>query len=172
MSMLKLGPVRQIGYVVRDVEKAMQTWVNLGVGPWFLTRPAPVENFQYMGKPVDTQFAAAISNSGYVQIELIEQLNDGPSMYRDFLAGGAEGIQHVSHWVEDFDRASQILLDLGYVNGQSGNIGPNGRFAYYVHQTVPGTVIEISEFSGFKGEVFKAIAEQCAHWDGSNPIRR
>ena len=30
------GPVRQNGYVVRDIEKAMTHWVEvMGVGPWY-----------------------------------------------------------------------------------------------------------------------------------------
>ncbi|ACL05842.1 conserved hypothetical protein [Desulfatibacillum aliphaticivorans] len=171
MDMLRLGPVRQVGYVVKDIEKAMNEWVKLGVGPWFWTKKVPVEDFQYMGKPSGMEMDAALTNSGFIQIELIQQLNDEPSLYRDFLDAGCEGIQHVSHWVEDFDAKSQLLLDLGYVAGHSGNIGDNGRFAYYVKEDMPGTVIEISEVVGFKGEFFKAIAEICANWDGSDPIR-
>jgi len=30
------GPLRQIGYVVSDIERAMRHWVDVcGVGPWF-----------------------------------------------------------------------------------------------------------------------------------------
>ena len=29
----RFGPVRQVGYVVRDIEAAMRHWVALGVGP-------------------------------------------------------------------------------------------------------------------------------------------
>ena len=30
------GPMRQVGMVVRDIEKAMRHWVEVcGVGPWF-----------------------------------------------------------------------------------------------------------------------------------------
>src|SRR5215211_6559020 len=30
------GPLRQVGFVVRDVERAMRHWVEVcGVGPWF-----------------------------------------------------------------------------------------------------------------------------------------
>ena len=32
------GPMRQVGIVVRDIEKAMRHWVEVcGVGPWFYT---------------------------------------------------------------------------------------------------------------------------------------
>ena len=31
-----LGPIRQLGYVVPDIEAAMEYWSNvLGVGPWY-----------------------------------------------------------------------------------------------------------------------------------------
>ena len=56
--------------------------------------------------------------------------------------------------------------------GHSGNIGVKGRFVYFVNERCPGTIIELSEMSGFKGEYFKAIAETAMHWDGSDPIRR
>jgi len=46
------------------------------------------------------------------------------------------------------------------------------RFIYFVNEQLPGTIIELSEMSGFKGEYFEAIAEAAMHWDGSDPIRR
>jgi len=173
MNMLKLGPVRQVAYVVKDIEMAMQEWIKLGVGPWFYAK-VPVENFKYMGKPSNMQFVAALTNSGDLQIELIQQLNDAPSLYRDFINSGAEGIQHISHWAdtEGYDKKYQELLDLGYMVGHEGTIGQNGRFAYFIHTKLPGTVLEVSEMSGFKGEYFKAIAEICKNWDGTDPIRR
>lgn len=174
MSILKLGPVRQVGYIVRDIEKAMQEWIKLGVGPWFYAGKVPVENFRYRGTPSDVEFSAALTNSGDMQIELIQQLNDAPSLYRDFLMRGAEGIQHISHWLdtEGYEKSCRELLDLGFAVGHEGTIGPNGRFAYFINDDLPGTVLEISEMSGFKGEYFKAIADICASWDGTDPIRR
>jgi len=174
MSMLKLGPGRQVAYVVKDIEAAMQEWIKLGVGPWFYAAKVPVENFTYKGQPSDVQFAAALTNSGDLQIELIQQLNDAPSLYRDFIASGVEGIQHISHWLdtEGYEKKYQELIGLGFMVGHEGTIGVNGRFAYFIHDKLPGTVLEVSEMSGFKGEYFKAIAEICAKWDGTDPIRR
>ena len=45
------GPMRQIGYVVRDIEKAMRHWVEVNqVGPWFYTERFVVDEFWYRGK--------------------------------------------------------------------------------------------------------------------------
>jgi len=174
MSILKLGPVRQVGYVVDDIEKSMREWVKIGVGPWFYTAKAPLEGFKYMGKPSDIQLAGALTNSGYMQIELIQQLNDAPSLYRDYPQKAGGGIHHISHWMdtERYDTAYKELLSLGFYVGHEGAIGPNGRFAYFLNDRIPGSILEISETSGFKGEYFKLIADVCANWDGSDPIRR
>ena len=32
------GAIRQIGYIVSDIDAALASWVDLGVGPWFVMR--------------------------------------------------------------------------------------------------------------------------------------
>lgn len=39
----KLGQVCQVGYVVKDIEKAMNKWVEIGVGPWFYAKKTQTE---------------------------------------------------------------------------------------------------------------------------------
>lgn len=174
MSMLKLGPIRQVAYITNDIEKAMKEWVNIGVGPWFYVEKVPVENYQYKGKPYDLHMSVALSNSGDIQVEIIQQRNDAPSLYLDYPQTTGGGIHHISHWLdtEGFEKKYKELLDLGFIVGHEGTIGPNGRFAYFINNKLPGAILEISEMSGFKGEYFKAIADICAKWDGSDPIRR
>ena len=168
----KLGPMRQVGYVVKDIEKAMLQWVNMGIGPWYYVEKVPVDDFRYKNIPSDMQMSIALANSGYVQIELIQQRNDAPSLYRDFLQTTGEGMHHIAYWTDHFDEQSKIFFSSGYTIGHSGNIGVNGRFIYYLNEKLPGTIIELSEMSGFKGEYFKAIAESALNWDGSDSIRR
>ena len=169
---IRLGEVRQVGYVVKDIERAMRLWVDMGVGPWFYAEEVPVEDFFYKGVPSALEMSVALANSGHLQMELIQQRNDAPSLYRDFLQTTGEGAHHISYWTEDFDEQWKHLLSCGYTVGHSGNIGVQGRFIYFVNEDLPGTIIELSEVSGFKGEYFKAIAEAATDWDGSDPIRR
>jgi hypothetical protein len=145
-----------------------------GYRPWYYVEKVLVEDFRYKNIPSDMQISIALSNSGYLQMELIQQRNDAPSLYHDFLNIAGEGMHHIAYWTEaeQFDEQSKLFLTNGYTVGHSGNIGTNGRFIYYVNQKLPGTIIELSEMSGFKGEYFKAIAESAMNWDGSNPIRR
>jgi catechol 2,3-dioxygenase-like lactoylglutathione lyase family enzyme len=167
------GAVRQNGYVVRDVEAAMKHWTEvLGIGPFFYFERVPIEDFCYRGEPSPIQVSIALANSGPLQIELIQQRNDAPSMYRAFVAAGHEGLQHVAFWTERFDAALDERLGMGFRVGQSGRIGAAGRFVYFDVEAHPGTVIELSEVSGAKGRFFEHIARVAADWDGPESVRR
>jgi hypothetical protein len=49
MSLL-FGPLRQMGYVVRDIEGAMRHWIDVcGIGPWFYADRLPLTAFTYRG---------------------------------------------------------------------------------------------------------------------------
>jgi hypothetical protein len=100
------GPLRQMGYVVPDVEAAMRHWIEVcGVGPWFYAERLPLASFSYGGKRYDDiHLSIALANSGEMQIELIQQRSDHPSMGRDFLAVNPRGgLQHWSSWPENYD---------------------------------------------------------------------
>jgi catechol 2,3-dioxygenase-like lactoylglutathione lyase family enzyme len=165
------GAITQNGYVVRDIEAAMRHWVSLGVGPWFYMERAPIERFTFRGQPSEVHISIALANSGTLQIELIQQRNEAPSMYREFLQAGREGLQHIAYWTDDFDRDMRKALALGWRVGQSGEVGADGRFAYFDTEAHPGTVIELSEKSGRKGVMFRRIREASESWDGRDPIR-
>lgn len=166
------GTVTQAGYVVRDIEAAMRHWVEvLGVGPWFYAARAPIEAFQYQGQSSPVEVSIALANSGPLQIELIQQRNGAPSMYRDFLAAGHEGLQHLAYWTTQFEAALARALAQGYRIGQEGRVGQPGRFAYLLTEGHPGTVVELSDISGPKGQMFARIAEAARTWDGTEPIR-
>jgi len=168
------GDVRQNGYVVRDIEAAMKHWTEvLGVGPFFYFERAPIQNFRYRGGPSGLIVSIALANSGPLQVELIQQRNDAPSMYRDFLDAGHEGLQHIAYWTQQFDAEMERLSVSGYRVGQSGEAGgPDGRFVYLETEAHPGTVVEFSEISGPKGRFFEMIAMAAREWDGTQPVRR
>jgi hypothetical protein len=152
----------------------MKYWTEvLGVGHFFYVEEVQVENFRYRGRPSNPQVSIALSNSGDLQIELIQQRNDAPSLYRDFIAAGQEGLQHLSYWTETFSADLDRALELGFRVGHSGEIGgSDGRFVYFETTSHPGTMIELSEVNGPKGNYFRHIAEVARNWDGSEPIRR
>ena len=166
------GEINQAGYVVTDIEAAMDYWSRvLGVGPWFYMNRVPVSNFYYRGAPSPIEVSVALANSGPLQVELIQQRNDAPSMYRDFLLAGRTGLQHVAYWTNEFDVDVARQSTLGFNIAMSGEVGARGRYVYYDTEFHPGTVIEISEVNGAKGQAFRQIREASKDWDGAEPVR-
>jgi hypothetical protein len=167
------GKVCQNGYVVRDIEAAIKHWTEvLGIGPFYYIERVQMDWFHYRGAPSEAEVSIALGNSGDLQIELIQQRNGAPSMYRDFLAGGREGLQHMSYWTTNYQADFDRFLALGFQIGQEGQIGgPQGRFVYFDTETHPGTVIEVSDVSGGKGAFFERIRQAAANWDGARAIR-
>jgi hypothetical protein len=167
------GSMRQVGIVVRDIEAAMRHWVEVcGVGPWFYADKLPVTAFTCNGqRHDDIHLSIALANSGDVQLELIQQRCQTPSMYREFLAAGHEGMQHWSSWPEDYDAIYDRALASGYSVGQEGD-SPRGRFVYFRQEGHPGTVIEMAHATPARMRIFGAIREAAAGWDGTDPIRR
>jgi hypothetical protein len=166
------GSINQIGYVVRDIHASMEHWVRHGVGPWFYIDNVTTDYFRYRGEDSDMKMSVAIANSGDIQIELIQQRNDGPSVYKDFLDAGREGAQHIAYWSTNYQDLYDSALAAGYTVAQEGSIGgEQGRFAYLDTEHDQGTVIEISDISGPKGEMFAYVRDVAANWDGAEPIR-
>jgi Glyoxalase/Bleomycin resistance protein/Dioxygenase superfamily len=167
------GPVCQNGYVVRDIQAAMDHWIRvIGVGPWYYIDRVKTDHFWHRGRDSDLEMSIALANSGDLQIELIQQRNAAPSMYTEFLDAGREGLQHMSFWTTDYQALYDRAIALGYKVGHEGQIGgAKGRFAYFDTEAHSGTVIEISDISGGKGRFFERIRQAAANWDGTDPIR-
>jgi hypothetical protein len=166
------GEVRQLGYVVKDIEAAMEYWSStLGVGPWYYNPKVPIENYHFRGESYEPHNSVALANSGFVQVELIQCRNDVPSMYRDFLQAGHTGLQHVAYWTESYDQDLERLLAQGFSPVMNGEVGERGRFVYFDTEYHPGTVIELSEVAGPKGKLFDLIRSESQAWDGRDPVR-
>jgi hypothetical protein len=166
------GAIRQNGYVVRDIEAAMKHWSTvLGVGPWFYTAHAPIQDFSYRGMRSNVDVAIALANSGPLQLELIQQHNDAPSLYRDFLNAGQEGLQHIAYWTEKFATDRLRAINLGFHVGHEGVTGRYGPFVYFESLGHHGTVLELSDIGGLKLKLFEHIAAAASGWDGRDPVR-
>ncbi|PRD44776.1 glyoxalase [Phyllobacterium phragmitis] len=167
-----LGAIRQLGYVVDDIEAAMAHWHSaMGVGPWFYNPRVPIEDYRYDGRAYEVHNSVALANSGALQVELIQTRNDAPSMYRDFMHAGHRGLQHVAYWTRDYDADLARMEAEGFTRKMSGKVGANGRFVYFDREAHPGTVIELSEVMGPKGRLFDLIRQASDGWDGFDPIR-
>ena len=167
------GPMRQIGYIVHDIEKTMLNWSTVcTVGPWFYFDKGDFKSIVYNGKNYnDIHISMAFANSGDIQIELIQQRCNTPSMYREFLANGSEGMHHWSSWPENYDELYKRALECGYTVWQEG-LHARGPFVYFKNEGNPGAVIEMSELTPGRRRFFNMVREAAIDWDGRDPVRR
>ena len=169
------GPITQVAYVVKDLEATMHDMVKQGIGPFFYTENRVLDDFRYRGTDSKVEMACALGNSGSMQIELIQQLNDAPSMFKDFIDAGHEGVQHVAYWTDDYQALLDHALSIGYVVGQEGIFGAPEPYQpapfCYFEPPVPGPAIELADTSGMLGPFFTMIRDAAQGWDGSDPIR-
>ncbi len=173
---IKFGPITQNGYVVPDIEAAMAHWAErLGVGPWFYTGESQFTDMIYRGRPSQMKALYAFANSGDLQIELIEPINDAPSLYREFLdaTGGKGGLQHVSSW-PDSSAYDQYVEGFKAPGGEilfQGRAGAT-RFIYFDTGLDFGTIYEMADLAPPTKEFFDMVREAAKAWDGTDPIRR
>ncbi|MFD2149447.1 VOC family protein [Rhodococcus jostii] len=168
-----LGPVRQLGYAVTDIDAELEYWTNKrGVGPFFVVEHAPFEEVHYLGQSVEIDLTVAIAYSGSMQIELIQQNDAGPSPYRDFIAEYGPGLHHLAVFADDFDDTVLQAQASGEAATFTGSISGFGRFAYF-DTAGQHLAVEIGDVGGGTGvtEMFAAFEEAARYWDGSAPVR-
>jgi catechol 2,3-dioxygenase-like lactoylglutathione lyase family enzyme len=175
MSMY-FGPVRQVGHVVRDSHAAMEYWTRtLGIGPFFVVPKVEFVDYHYRGHVAPSPVCTlCFAQSGDVQIELIEQHNDAPSAYREFLSAGRSGVQHISPWFSDtaaYEAGREKALAQGLTLVHESRGGP-ARFCYFETGTPDAPLLELSEalLPGIRA-LPDMVAEAARGWNGEDPIR-
>ena len=140
---IKMGAIRQIGIVVKDLQKAVDNyWEKLGIGPWMTIRIEPplLREVTLRGKPVEASMMAAIAQSGSIQIELIQPL-EGPSIWKEFLEERGGGLHHVQSLDQDPNAALAAFKEMGVDVLMSGWIGDK-IFYYMDTEQLLGTIYE------------------------------
>lgn len=169
----RFGPIVQNGYVVRDLERSMDHWTRtVGVGPFFVLEHIEFGDVLFRGKPMKIDLSVGVAYWGDVQVELIYQHDDSPSIYTEFAAAKGEGLQHVGVMTDSVDEHLTELAKHGVKPVQWGATATGIRFAYVDTDQHPGGMIELIE-RGRAIETFFGMAREAArHWDGRDPVRR
>ena len=172
-SIRSLGEVMQLAFVPPDINTAVAYWTEtMGVGPFFKLEHAQLalHSHTYRGKPCEADFTIMIAYWGDLQIELIQQHNDAPSIYQDWRDLGGDGLHHVCILVEDLGDAVARCAAQGADILQEGQSGAS-TFAYMDTKGGPGTILEIL-CPAPEIRAYQAHMKECARlWDGKNPIR-
>ena len=169
MSAILPGPIRQIGYVVTDLDTAINDWLDMGVGPWFVMRGL-TQHVKYRGEPCSVTLSLAWANSGDMQLELINQTDDTPSIHTEFLAAHGEGFNQLCWWTDDFDATMAAVSAAGWPVVWSGGEDHGQRYAY-VEPPTGAPIAELTARTDALVGMAALVRDAAANWDGTNPVR-
>jgi hypothetical protein len=166
------GGVVQMAYVVPDVRAAIAGWVaDLGVGPWFLLDSFTGVDAVYRGQPSQADVAIAMAFAGHMQIELIQPLDDHPSVYRETVQQRGWGFHHVGLATDDLAASVAEREAAGATVAFRAGVPTGGTVVYL--DGCPGLpgFVELIEGTPGMDEVFTRYWQASVDWDGSDPVR-
>ncbi len=138
--------IGQAALIVRDLDRAMITWVGLGIGPWrvYTFSSAQLESMTLRGREQPQVVRLALCSAGSMTYEVIEP-RQGPSIYEEHLVRRGEGLHHLGYYVDDFDAAVAAMEERGYAVLQAGRgfgVDGDGAYAYFDTERDFGCVLE------------------------------
>jgi hypothetical protein len=164
------GRIRQFGFIVEDLDSAIAQWVALGVAPWLVVRDLPMERCQYRGTLSEPVISIGLSNSGDMQIELIQQHGGTPSIYQEFMKATGGGLNQVAYWVEDLDAVRADAMSAGWTEVWRGDEEGPTRFSYLEHPDSPVAIVELMELNDMTSAMGSAIQAAAEAWAPGQPV--
>ncbi len=129
----KLETVNQIGIVVKDCEKVIESWERMfGIGPGIVITNTGTDS---EGNPLEMKLAFAYM--GDLEFELIEVVK-GKILHSEFLEEHGEGLHHLGCFVDDVDGAATDLAE----QGVEIMLQRPGQFVYLDTRSPGGVIFE------------------------------
>jgi methylmalonyl-CoA/ethylmalonyl-CoA epimerase len=170
MTTQSFGPIRQIAWVVRDLEASVANWLRVsGVGPWTCFRNVAMTGV-LRGEPAKVRMHVALGYQGDMEIELIQDLGHGPSPYRSTAAVPLVGMHHVAWFSDDVaadvargrERGMQVCFEAA---------NEVTRVAYLEDPTEPGLLLEFIEMNAMMRAGFSARLAAARSWRGGESVQ-
>ncbi|MDD4877111.1 MAG: VOC family protein [Dehalococcoidales bacterium] len=135
--------LHHIGVVVSDLDKAIQYYEELGIGPFkSMKLPGTITEQTMLGKNMDYQIRSASVRLGPIEIELIQPVENA-LLQEEFLAKHGEGINHIAFKVENFDKERAKLEKKGLKIVMYRNRSSGIKAAYFDATEVGGVIFEV-----------------------------
>ena len=109
---------------------------------------------------------------GEMQIELIVQHDDTPTIYSEFRTRHCTGLQHVGVMTSSVEEDLARLKLRGIEPVQWGSTATGIRFAYLNTDEHAGGMLELIERGPAIEAFFGMVRQASVGWDGSKPLRR
>ena len=137
--------IDQIGVIVKDLDRAVEYYSSLGIGPFQPLDLTRIKRSVY-GKPAKgIRNRSKVAQIGSVQLELLQPVS-GESVQKEFLEKRGEGVNHLGFLVDDLEREVNRLTARGFSVISSVRYSGGGGVAYLDTDRIGGVIFELIQW--------------------------
>jgi len=167
-----VGGMIQTAFIVEDMRESIARFVqDVKIGPWFLRERNVFPKQTYRGRPSHLELSIAFSFCGSMMMELIQQHNDEPSVYREVIAKRGYGLHHWGIAAEHFDQVVAGYVSRGYELAYEAEVAPGVRVGYVDTTAHLPAMVEVIEMKPAQERMFTLMQQAAVGWDGRDPVR-
>jgi hypothetical protein len=168
-----MGGIAQTAFIVPDLHEAIQRWVaDMRAGPFFVLPNFLVPGQTYRGEESRADITIGMGFAGHMLIELIQPLDDEPSVYRETIELRGYGFHHLGIACADVDADSRAYQARGYTEAFRAAVPTGGEVVYLDNGTGPQLgFLELLPVTPGMDATFTRFWEASRDWDGSDPVR-
>jgi hypothetical protein len=165
--------VAQTAFIVPDLTAAIHHWAtNCRAGPFYVLPHLLAPGQIYRGEESLADVTLAMGFAGHMLIELIQPLDDHPSVYKETKDLRGFGFHHLGIACADVDASSTEYQQRGYVEAYRAAVPTGGEVVYLDDGTGPAQgFIELLPVTPAMDETFTRFWAASRDWDGSDPVR-
>lgn len=160
MAKIRTTSVRQIGIMVKDIEKSVEEFEKfLGMKAAYVgvTESQEVTKQVLWGKPCEGRCHQALFNLENIQIELVSPYGEGDSVWKECLEKDGEGLHHLAF------KTNNIMEAIDDVKERSG--GELMQYGTWPDSPRDGQYAYIDTRSSIKTIVELLDADEGENWD-------
>lgn len=168
-----MGGVAQTAFIVPDLEAAIRQWAtDMRAGPFFVLPHLLVPGQTYRGQESRADVTLAMGFAGHMMIELIQPLDDHPSVYRETIEARGYGYHHMGIACADVEADVAAYSQRGWHEAYRAAVPTGGEVVYLDNGSGAATgFIELLPVTPGMDATFTRFWEASRNWDGRNPIR-
>ncbi len=164
----------QLGYLAPDLDAACHALHELlGIGPFLRIAPRPRHRVRHRGRPLDGELVteAALAQSGDVMIEVLRQVSDVPSAYRDMFEAHESGLHHAAVWSDDYAADLRRHAAACHEIAMEMDVREGLTVGYVDTRASLGHMIELLPRDPSIEALFALVRREAEDWDGRDLVR-
>lgn len=180
---IKSGQIFQMGILVPDIDASMRFYAQtLKIGPFTCARGFRAPDGWYRGSTEMPELTLAHAWTGRLFVELIQQHDDTPSVYKEFSDKHGYGLHHLGIAVapEDYDETLARYYAQGFENIFTDQLPSGARVKYTGPKSEEGIeklrnecgvrYIEFVEFVDVEERFFTGVYKEYLDWNGEEVL--